>query len=76
MIGFLGISGNKRDFPIYPGRIFGMRKKPTSVGKIGESLRWGQFNILENNVDKYPNTLKVRGGDGDIISGEFGLATL
>ena len=70
---FLGILGNKRDSPIYPGQILGMRKKLLQWEKTRESSRWGQFNILGNDVDKYDKILKSRVGMETAFLGNLAL---
>ena len=39
--------------------IFGNKEIATSMGKIGESSGWGQFNILGNIGEKSPKKPKI-----------------
>ena len=51
--------------------IFGDKEIATSMGKIGESLGWGQSNILGNNGDKSPKKSQISKWGQDSISEEF-----
>ena len=49
--------GNNGDSPSFPN-IWG-QEIIISMGKIGESLGWGQSNILGNNGDKSPKKPQI-----------------